>query len=804
MLLEGQQIDRYRFLRLLGSGGMGNVYLAEDARIEQQVAVKVIRGEGTLYPNTILPQDGIRLFRREAKAIAKLDHPNILPLFDYGEDCLGDTTVIYLVMPYRQEGSLASWLRQGRTTELLSHQEIDHIVRQAAESLQHAHNRQIIHQDVKPSNFLLRQREDNTSPPDILLADFGIAHFMTAISSTSQSIRGTPIYMAPEQWKGEPVFATDQYALAVMTYELLTGQPPFQGGPGRMMYQHINVEPPPPSTINPRLSQEIDEVLLRALAKKPEQRFTSITEFANAFQQAIQNRQNDHAPTLPASSKTPLSKDKNGTVPAITIMEGNVPTVYSSASEQSLHAESNKLTETQPAAIMHTSTQPAAASADSSAMEAPSISMMEPNPSPEHESNSIASHRRAKRQSLLVLALVALVVLLVFGSMAYASHGILPSLPKNVVGTFSAAPAGPHPASSATLKITPASSHLAKTYTILAVPGSPNASQHQVAARLLSYTTQTQAQTVKATGQGTTPGTHASGTVLIDNFDTSSSLTLTAGSIFTNTYGASTHMVLDATMTVPAAPSNTTWSQRSVPGHILEVGSIGNNEFNNNISGSISYSVFNNPPFSNGIDPQNYTFVQQSDIDNEANALTNANTPNPQQVLQPQIRANERLIGIPPCKSNVTSNPAAGDKATSVTVTVSFTCAGEVYDEDGARTMAESMLKDQASTELGSGYVLVGNVKTAVNSATVTDARRGMITLTVSVEEVWVYQFSDAQKQAMAKLIAGKNENDANMLLLKQRGVKQADIRLAVGYGNTLPADAGQITVVVESVAGVQ
>jgi VCBS repeat-containing protein len=196
--------------------------------------------------------------------------------------------------------------------------------------------------------------------------------------------------------------------------------------------------------------------------------------------------------------------------------------------------------------------------------------------------------------------------------------------------------------------------------------------------------------------------------------------------------------------------------------------------------------------------------VQQSDIDNEAKALTNANTPNPQQVLQPQIQANERLIGTPQCKPNATSNHTAGDKATSVTVTVSFTRTGEVYDEDGARTMAAGMLKDQATTDPGSGYTLGGNVKTAVNSAIVTDARRGMITLTVNAEGVWVYQFSDAQKQAMAKLIAGKSENDAQMLLLKQTGVKQANIRLAAGDGNTLPADGDQIMVVVESVAEVQ
>ena len=108
MLLEGQQIDRYHILHPIASGGMGSVYLAEDARIGQQVAIKVIRTE--MRPDADRTEEAIRLFRREAKAIAKLDHPHILPLFDYGEEHLKNITLIYLVMPYRQEGSLRDWL----------------------------------------------------------------------------------------------------------------------------------------------------------------------------------------------------------------------------------------------------------------------------------------------------------------------------------------------------------------------------------------------------------------------------------------------------------------------------------------------------------------------------------------------------------------------------------------------------------------------------------------------------------------------------------------------------------------------
>jgi curved DNA-binding protein CbpA len=310
MSLEGHQIDRYRILRLLGSGGMGEVYLAEDPRIEQQVAIKVIRAEGGPYPDTQSSQEATRLFQREARAIAKLDHPHILPLNAYGEERLGNMMIIYLVMPYRREGSLADWLRQRGQSGLLAPAEVAYIVRQTASALQHAHDRQIVHQDVKPSNFLVRQRPEKPTRPDLLLADFGVARFSTATASASQTVRGTPTYMAPEQWAGQPVPASDQYALAVMAYELLTGRPPFQGAPGPLMYQHLTLSAPPPSTFNARLSRDIDTVLLHALAKKPEERFASVTAFATAFQQAVQAMPAAQTPTpLTAAPTSPATTD---------------------------------------------------------------------------------------------------------------------------------------------------------------------------------------------------------------------------------------------------------------------------------------------------------------------------------------------------------------------------------------------------------------------------------------------------------------------------------------------------------------
>ncbi len=286
MPLETLQNGRYRILRTLGSGSMGEVYLVEDRRINRQVAIKVIRIEAAPYPDSDTTKDLVRLFEREAKAIARLNHPNILPLFDFGEEVVNETPLTYMVMPYCPEGSLATWLQQRGPSQPLSTSDVAHFLRQAAEALQHAHDNDIIHQDVKPQNFLIRSNK-NARLPDLLLADFGIAKLAVGTSGASQAIRGTPIYMAPEQWEGHPVPASDQYALAIMIYQLLAGRPPFQGGPGQMMYQHFNVSPQPPSTFNPATHPDIDAVILHALAKKPEERFPSVSAFSNAFQQAL-------------------------------------------------------------------------------------------------------------------------------------------------------------------------------------------------------------------------------------------------------------------------------------------------------------------------------------------------------------------------------------------------------------------------------------------------------------------------------------------------------------------------------------
>ncbi len=306
MTREGIQIGHYRFTRLLGRGGMGEVYLAEDIRINRNVAIKIVLDEVTPYPQSNTTNEAAHLFEREMKAIASLDHPHILPLYEFGEEKVEEEVFTYMVMPFRPEGSLVDWLHTLKSAEQLRPEVVVSLIQQAASALYHAHTHHVMHLDVKPSNFLIRSREDASDHPDLFLADFGISKFNSGTATASQSIRGTPVYMAPEQWSGKPVPATDQYALAIMAYQLLTGQTPFQGNMHQAMFQHFHELPKPPGGINSSIPHSVDEIILHALAKNPEERFSSIVAFASAFAQAWQDEPTSLSPTLLIEERRPI------------------------------------------------------------------------------------------------------------------------------------------------------------------------------------------------------------------------------------------------------------------------------------------------------------------------------------------------------------------------------------------------------------------------------------------------------------------------------------------------------------------
>lgn len=173
MTLEGKQFHHYCLLHLIGKGGMGKVYLAEDLSVQRQVAIKVLPLEVEALDQKAR-DEAQRLVQREATAIASLDHAHILPLYDYGQERIDNQLLAYLVMPYRAEGSLLSWLRrraeQSQTNQLTLAQ-VAHLIGQAASALQYAHEHHIIHRDVKPANFLIRSQSAADAFPDLLLTD---------------------------------------------------------------------------------------------------------------------------------------------------------------------------------------------------------------------------------------------------------------------------------------------------------------------------------------------------------------------------------------------------------------------------------------------------------------------------------------------------------------------------------------------------------------------------------------------------------------------------------------------------------
>jgi len=273
----GQQLGNYRLIRLLGKGSFAEVYLGEHIHLSTQAAIKVL--------HTQLTSDDVDKFRIEARIIARLIHPHIVRVLEFGVE--GKTP--FLVMDYAPYGTLRQHHPKGTGLPLDT---IVSYVKQIADALQYAHDKKLIHRDIKQENMLLVRRNE------VLLSDFGLA--IITQSSHSQQVQdsaGTIAYMAPEHIQGHPCPASDQYALGVVVYEWLCGDRPFHGSTLEIATQHMLAPAPPLQEKVPTIPSAVERVVLRALAKDPKLRFAQVQSFALALEEA--NRAESTGRTLP-------------------------------------------------------------------------------------------------------------------------------------------------------------------------------------------------------------------------------------------------------------------------------------------------------------------------------------------------------------------------------------------------------------------------------------------------------------------------------------------------------------------------
>lgn len=262
----GQRLGNYRLLRMVGQGGFADVYLGEHVHLRTQAAIKVLQLR--------LGENNVQSFLNEARTIAHLVHPYIIRVLDFG---VQDNTP-FLVMDYAPKGTFRQRFLQGNP---LPAPPLFPYVKQAATALQYAHDKKLIHRDVKPENMLIGPNDE------VLLSDFGFAMIQSSVARTSSAeTAGTAAYMAPEQLQGKPHPASDQYALGIVAYEWLTGHCPFHGTFFEIASQHMLAPPPALHKEVPSISPELEQVVMTALAKDPTQRFASVRAFATALERA--------------------------------------------------------------------------------------------------------------------------------------------------------------------------------------------------------------------------------------------------------------------------------------------------------------------------------------------------------------------------------------------------------------------------------------------------------------------------------------------------------------------------------------
>jgi serine/threonine protein kinase len=832
-----QRIGNYELLRRLGRGGFSIVYLARHLIFTTRPPVALKH----LLTPLDSPEARAR-FVEEARILEQLRHPHILSIVDAGVD---DEGCPYLVTAYAAGGSLRQRLNRagGRPLAL---EETLAIVAQIGLALHHAHQQGVIHRDLKPENVLF------TEHGEALLADFGIALLLGSRSLESANVSGTPLYMAPEQFRGQVSRQSDQYALACLAYELCTGRRVFEGRDAMvLMYKHAQEEPEPPRRYNPHLPAAVETAILRALSKERTDRYPDVLSFVEALHafrpfggEPEEGPEGDYGPgsdppplrppAWPSSATAPRPEEKlsghaagdggperragaqisdslvsraiwggsaqeaagdpeaagayggdaaeEGGPPSLLLFElPNLPAAtrwQQAESGSGAPALSYGIQERPPEkpagagpAIIELGRSSRPARLRRSSRLPPTTPPVGGGPPSSPRAGSLLVFRRPGRW---LLALVLVVVLLPLAALAGFSLALAP----------------------ATVTITPARHMLAATYTLSARVGAQSdPARLQIPARALSTPPVSLARTVNASGHASTPGTRAQGVLTFYNGEGVPQV-IHAGTEILGKSGIT--VTTDADITIPAGnPPNL--GQITVSAHAVETGSKGNIpplDINQPCcSSNQSIYVKNLSAFTGGQDPQSYTFVQQSDIDGAAQAMQPGLIQSARATFANLKSGDEESAGDPQCPTRILSDHQAGDHASSVTVTVTVTCSGLVYQRHDAQSLATALLLSEAQRRYGSAYALQGAVSTQIDVTHVADQTA---ILSVRASGLWVYRFSAERLASLKDLLRGLDPTRALAALRRQPGIADAAIALPPGV-SSLPDDPSRISISVRS-----
>ncbi len=814
---------RYRLEGSLGSGGMADVCLAWDEQTQREVAIKVIKADE-------LEQRTLNRFLKEAAQVSKWRHPHILRF--YGEarlellDPTRGSVVPYIVMEYAQGGDLYHRLHKGQPYPL---SETLALFSQLCSAVAYAHVHGLIHRDLKPQNVLFRRLADGSE--QALLSDFGLA---VEVSATHHTFArgGTLPYMAPEQLAGQPVPASDIFALGVILYQLCTGRLPFQRTLQDLRRSAPLPLPPLPSTLNPELPASLDAVILQALADEPEQRYTNADEFWVALKYVATTTY--RTADTPLTASNPPSTAKIPLAPPKQVGTGLSP----SASPRGLSPSASPSASLAPSKQVGTGLSPSfSPSASPSASLAPPKQVgtglspsfspsasLAPTSQPEPQSDSFDStplltsitgaYAKAPRQtsvhpasslysrqqtrpipsslpgkrprSRVPLLLIPALLILVLPFLLLLNGQLNALIINTPLAVLSSDP---------TITITPMSQLVTHNY-LLSLTHAPSAAANQLTSRTLTATT-SNSQTVATTGKVQIPATQAKGKLLLFNGSFAAPFTVGAGTSVTGKDGVI--VIIDATVTIPAADSNKILAgEASVPAHAGNPGAKGNIaalDINGACCTNNGIAAKNTDAFTGGQDAQNYHYPTQDDINSVANTAQTNLEQSARQQLQSQLAPNEQLAGRASCQLKTTTDHPVGQQGMDVpqvTVMVTDTCQAEAYPLAQLQPQITTQLQAQASSQLGAGYVQVGQIHltTAVQPA---QSPNTLPMLAVLASGQWRYTFGATQVHEMLLSIVSKNRAQTSVLLKQMRGVANVSIK---GGGDSLPPQIEHIHII--------